>query len=96
MSPYIEATGGFARMNVRAVGFNATAEELLALGLTFTNRTSPVAGLGGGVAFHAGRLMLDAGYRYKKIFARDFVTTLLGGGDHLTSHQVMFGAGVRF
>jgi hypothetical protein len=37
--------------------------------------------------------MLDAGYRYKKIFARDFVTSLFGDGKDLTSHQVVFGAG---
>lgn len=94
--PYVEATGGFAHMSVRAVGFNATADELLALGVGVTSRTSPAAGLGAGVTFQSGRLMLDAGYRYKKIFARDFVTTLFGGGQDLTSHQVVFGAGVRF
>jgi opacity protein-like surface antigen len=94
--PYVEATGGFAHLSLRAVGFNATADDLLALGLGLTNSTSPVAGLGGGVAFTSGRLMLDAGYRYKKIFARDFVTTIFGSGQDLTSHQVVFGAGVRF
>jgi opacity protein-like surface antigen len=94
--PYVEATGGFAHLNVRAVGFNATVDDLLALDLGVTSRTSPAAGLGGGVTFQSGRLMLDAGYRYKKIFARDFVTTLLGGGQDLTSHQVVFGVGVRF
>jgi opacity protein-like surface antigen len=38
----------------------------------------------------------DVGYRYKKIFAQDFVASLLSGGQGLTSHQVVFGAGVRF
>jgi len=94
--PYVEATGGFAHLNVRAAGFNATVDDLLALGLDLTSRTSPAAGLGGGVTFQSGRLMLDAGYRYKKIFAHDFVTSLFGGGQDLTSHQVVFGAGVRF
>jgi hypothetical protein len=94
--PYVEATGGFAHLNVRAVGFDATVDDLLALGVNLTSRTSPTAGLGGGVMFQSGRLMLDAGYRYKKIFARDFVTSLFGGGQDLTSHQVVFGAGVRF
>jgi len=94
--PYVEATGGFAHLNVRAVGFNATVDDLLGLGVGLTSRTSPTAGLGGGVTFQSGRLMLDAGYRYKKIFARDFVTSLFGDGKDLTSHQVVFGAGVRF
>ena len=96
VNPYIEATGGWARENISLNGLGATANDLLALGLSFTNRTAPVAGLGGGVTFHTGRLVLDAGYRYKKIFDRNFVTTLIGGGQALTSHQVVFGAGVRF
>ena len=96
VNPYIEATGGLARLHVRVDGISATADDLLALGLGLTNRTSPVAGLGGGVTFHTGRLTIDTGYRYKKIFARDFVATLLSGGQALTSHEVVFGAGVRF
>jgi hypothetical protein len=96
VNPYVEATGGFARLNVKIAGLNATADDLLALGLGLTSRTSPTAGLGGGVMFHAGALTLDAGYRYKKIFGRNFLETLLGGGQELTSHQVAFGVGMRF
>jgi hypothetical protein len=96
VNPYVEATGGFARLNLKIGGISATADELLALGLGLTSRTSPTAGLGGGVMFHAGALTLDAGYRYKKIFARNFIETLLSGGQELTSHQVAFGVGVRF
>jgi hypothetical protein len=96
VSPYVEATGGFARLNLRVDGLSATVGDLLGLGLSVTNRTSPMAGLGGGVVFHAGRLMMDAGYRYKKIFNRSLVTGLLGAGESMTNHQVMFGAGVRF
>jgi hypothetical protein len=96
VNPYIEATGGFARENISLNGLGATAQDLLDLGLSLTNRTAPMAGLGGGVVFHTGRLTLDAGYRYKKIFDQNFLTTLLGGGQSLTSHQVVFGAGIRF
>jgi hypothetical protein len=96
VNPYVEATGGFARLNLRVAGISATADDLLALGLGLTARTSPMAGLGGGVMLHAGSLTLDAGYRYKKIFARDIVTTLLGGGQEITSHQLAVGLGVRF
>jgi hypothetical protein len=96
VNPYVEATGGMARLNVRISGFNATTDDLLALGLGLTSRTSPMAGLGGGVMFHAGALTLDAGYRYKKIFAKNFIENLLSGGQELTSHQVAFGVGVRF
>jgi hypothetical protein len=96
VNPYVEATGGFAHLNVRVGGISATAEDLFSLGLGLTNRSSPIAGIGGGVMLHSGRATFDVGYRYKKIFAHDFVATLLGGGQSLTSHQVVFGAGVRF
>jgi hypothetical protein len=96
VSPYVEATGGVAHLSVRVAGFGATADDLANLGLSFANSTSPVAGLGGGVMMHAGRVTFDAGYRYKKIFARNFADVLLGGGQALTSHQAVFGVGVRF
>ncbi len=95
VSPYVEATGGIARLSVRISGFSATTDDLLDLGLGFVNRTSPMAGLGGGVMWQAGPVTFDTGYRYKKIFANDFATLLTGGGQ-LTSHQVVFGAGFRF
>ena len=95
--PYVEATGGMAQLSLRVAGINATTDELIRLGLGFTSRTSPLAGLGAGVMFNAGAVTFDAGYRYKKIFTRDFVGTVLSGGDdQLTSHQVAFGVGIRF
>jgi hypothetical protein len=96
ISPYLEATGGIARVNLRVGGINATTNELLQLGLGFTSRTSPTAGLGAGVMWQAGRIAFDTGYRYKKIFSQSLVTRLLAGGQELTSHQVVFGVGVRF
>ena len=96
VSPYVEATGGIARVNFRVDGFSATTDDLLQLGLGFTNRTSPTAGLGAGVMWQAGRITFDTGYRYKKIFSPGIVDRLLGGGQQLTSHQVVFGVGVRF
>jgi len=96
INPYVEATGGFARLNVRISGAGATTQDLLALGLGATSRTSPVAGIGGGVMFHAGALTFDAGYRYKKIFSDNLIDELLSGGQDLTSQQVAFGVGIRF
>jgi hypothetical protein len=96
VSPYVEATGGIARVNFRVGGFSATTNDLLQLGLGFTNRTSPTAGLGAGVMWQAGRITFDTGYRYKKIFSPGIVDRLLAGGQQLTSHQVVFGVGVRF
>ena len=96
VNPYVEATGGISRLTVRIAGTNATASDLIQLGLGFVDRTSPLAGIGGGVIFHAGPLVVDAGYRYKKIFAGNFMSTLLTGGSELTSHQAVVGVGVRF
>src|SRR4051812_29438981 len=45
VSPYVEATGGIARVNLRVSGINSTADDLLRLGLGFTSTTSPMAGL---------------------------------------------------
>jgi hypothetical protein len=97
VNPYVEATGGMARLSLNVSGVNATTSDLLRLGLGLTRRTSPLAGLGGGVMFNTGRVTFDAGYRYKKIFSRDLAGALLSGGSGaLTSQQIAFGAGVRF
>jgi len=96
VSPYVEATGGIARVNLRVGGINATIDDLLQLGLGFTNSTSPTAGLGAGVMWQAGRVAFDTGYRYKKIFSQGLVDRLLTSGQQMTSHQVVFGVGVRF
>lgn len=96
VSPYVEATGGLARISLRATGISATTDDLLRLGLGFVNRTSPVAGLGAGVMFQAGRITFDTGYRYKKIFSQSLVDRLLTRGQELTSHQAVFGVGVKF
>jgi hypothetical protein len=96
VTPYVEASTGISRMNLRVAGVSNSADAVLGLGLGFIDRTSPEAGLGAGVLAQSGRLMFDAGYRYKKIFAKDLVSTLFSGGDSLTSHQIAFSAGVRF
>jgi opacity protein-like surface antigen len=96
VSPYVESTAGVARMNLRIGGISATDADLLNLGLGLVSRTSPLASVGGGVMVRSGRMTFDVGYRYKKIFARDLVTTLIGVGQSLNSQQVTFGVGYRF
>jgi hypothetical protein len=46
--------------------------------------------------WQAGRVAFDTGYRYKKIFSQGLVDRLLTSGQQMTSHQVVFGVGVRF
>jgi hypothetical protein len=96
VSPYVESTLGVARMNLRVGGISATETDLLNLGLGLVSRTSPLASVGGGVMLRSGRMTFDVGYRYKKIFARDLVTNLIGVGQSLNSQQVTFGVGFRF
>jgi opacity protein-like surface antigen len=96
ISPYVESTLGVARMNLRVGGISATETDLLNLGLGLVSRTSPLASVGGGIMMRSGRMTFDVGYRYKKIFAQDLVSTLIGAGQSLNSQQVAFGVGFRF
>ena len=50
----------------------------------------------GGVLMQAGPLQVDLGYRYKKIVANSVLSNVIGVGQDMQSHQVRFGAGVRF
>jgi hypothetical protein len=56
--------------------------------LGFLDRTEPIAGVGGGVIFRGGPVILNVGYRYTQIFANDLVGTVLGAGRGLRSNQV--------
>ena len=63
--------------------------------LTFFDRTDPLLGVGGGVIVQGGPLLLDLGYRYKKILASHSVQGVLTGGD-FSVNQVRIGFGLRF
>ena len=94
--PYVEATAGVARMNVGVSGLGDTADAIARAALGFVSRTDPVAGVGGGIVVQGGPMLVDLGYRYKQILADDWMTTVLGAGDRLKSHQVRVGIGIRF
>jgi opacity protein-like surface antigen len=96
VAPYVEATAGIARLDFGVSGFGAGTDAITRGALNLLDRTDPLAGVGGGVLFRHGPLLLDLGYRYKKIFADDLVGSLLSAGQGLESHQVRVGVGVRF
>lgn len=96
ISPYVEATAGVARLDVRVLGLGSTGTILARAALGFIPRTETVAGVGGGVRVQGGPLALDLGYRYKQILGNSVLTTVLGAGQDLHSHQVRVGVGVRF
>jgi opacity protein-like surface antigen len=93
--PYVEATGGFARLSIDLSGLDSTAGAITRAALKFLNRTKGMLGAGGGVIVQGGPLVLDVGYRYKKILAGDTIQGALTGGD-FSVNQVRAGVGVRF
>lgn len=93
--PYVETTAGFARLTTGFNGAGSTADAFVNTGLRFLGRTEPILGAGGGVVVQGGPLVLDFGYRYKKILAGDSLQGLLTGGD-ISVNQLRIGAGVRF
>ena len=93
--PYAETSAGFARTSVQLNGLGSTADLLTTFGLQFLNRTDPIASAGGGVTFESGPLIADVGYRYRRIFSSDWMSTL-ALGDTLHSNELRVGIGVRF
>ena len=96
ISPYVEATGGIARLSPHVSGFGSTPDTVLGVGLGFLRSTEPILGVGGGFMLRGGPVVADMGYRYKQVAGSDSLVSLLGAGQNLRAHQVRFGVGVRF
>jgi hypothetical protein len=95
-APYAAATAGFARLNFDSPylgGFGGIAADFA---LDYVDRTTPIASIGGGLIARSGPAVFDVGYRYKKLFADDTLQAVLGLGQTLHAHQLLFGVGVRF
>lgn len=96
VTPYVEATAGIARLDFNIGGLGGTTGAVTRAALNLLDRTEPIAGAGGGVMLRGGPVLVDLGYRYKQVFSKGLVGTLLTGGQDLRLHQVRFGLGVRF
>jgi len=96
VSPYVEGTAGVAHLRFSARGLGSTTDALIRAALNLVDTRDPMFGAGGGILMRAGPLQVDVGYRYKKIVANSALSSVLGLGQDLQSHQVRFGAGVRF
>jgi hypothetical protein len=96
VSPYVEGTAGVAHMRFGARGLGSTTDALIRAALNLVDTRDPIFGAGGGVLMRAGPLQVDLGYRYKRIAANSALSSILSIGQELQSHQVRFGAGVRF
>jgi opacity protein-like surface antigen len=94
--PYAEATAGYARLTAGVNGggtFGGIADAALA----FLGSTEPVLGVGAGVMLQGGPLLVDAGYRYKKIAAGNGLASALTlSGDAIDVNQFRVGVGIRF
>ena len=93
--PYAEATAGVARLSVNMDGLGR-ANPLVDAALGFFNRTEPLLGVGGGVMLQGGPVLVDLGYRYKRIVSGDSLQSLVNGGKDFDVSQVRVGVGVRF
>jgi opacity protein-like surface antigen len=94
VQPYVETLAGLSRLHAGVAGLGA-ADPYVNAALGFLTTTRPLASLGGGVVFQSGAVMLDAGYRFSRIFAANSVAGTLTGGD-IDGNQVRVGLGVRF
>ncbi|HJR60869.1 MAG TPA: hypothetical protein VJ813_15775 [Vicinamibacterales bacterium] len=94
--PYVEATAGVARLNP-TVGVDGWVGALTNTGLAFLSRTEPLVGAGGGVMLQGGPVVVDLGYRYKKILASNGLASAFSlGGNGFDVNQVRVGLGFRF
>ena len=95
VQPYVETTAGFARMRTGFAGVGNRADAVVNTALRFLDRTEPLLGAGAGVVVQGGPVVLDLGYRYKKILADNSVQQFLTGGD-VGVNQFRVGVGFRF
>jgi hypothetical protein len=96
VSPYVEGTAGVAHLRLGARGLGSTTDAIIRAALNLVDTRDPLFGVGGGLLMRAGPMNIDLGYRYKRIFANSALSSVLSIGQQMQSHQVRFGAGVRF
>jgi hypothetical protein len=95
LRPYAEATAGFARLNTRFTGAGAREDSFVNAGLKLLDRTEPLLGVGGGVMLQTGPVVVDLGYRYKKVLTDEMVVPLVSG-TNIGVNQFRVGVGVGF
>ena len=96
VSPYVEGTAGVAHLRFGATGLGSTTDAIVRAALNLVDTSDPLFGAGGGLLLRGGPLHIDLGYRYKRIVPNSMLGTVIGLGQELQTHQVRFGAGVRF
>jgi hypothetical protein len=93
--PYVEATAGMARLSTNIDGLGRT-DPIADAALRFFDSTEPLLGVGGGVMLQGGPVLVDLGYRFKKIMAGDSLQSLINGGRDFETSQLRVGFGISF
>lgn len=94
--PYAEATAGAARLVPRAGGAGSLT-GVANTAFAFLSTTEPLFGAGAGVILQGGPVIVDAGYRYKRIGSGNALASALSlGGGPIEVNQVRVGVGFRF
>jgi hypothetical protein len=94
--PYVEATAGMARLTAGIDGIGRY-EGIANAALGFAGSTEPMFGAGAGVMVQGGPLLVDAGYRYKRITGGNAIASALTlGGNAIEVNQFRVGLGIRF
>lgn len=96
LRPYAEATAGLARLSTNFDGLGGRTGAIVDAALGLMNRNEPLLGVGGGVMLQGGPVLVDLGYRYKKILAGGSPQALVNGAGDFEVSQVRVGFGVRF
>jgi hypothetical protein len=96
VTPYVEGTAGVARVSLHVDRLGTVGNTVASMALGLMDRTTPTVGAGGGILVRGGPLQFDVGYRYKQLFADDWMQIALGFGQPLRAHQIRAGVGLRF
>ena len=93
--PYAEATAGIARLHASLSGIGDRFDPFVNAALNFVESNEPLLGGGVGILLERGALSVDVGYRYKKITAGGFASTINSGNPYQIN-EARLGIGVRF
>lgn len=94
--PYGEVTAGMARLSP-SIDVGGRFGPLAEAGLSLLSETEPLVGAGAGVLVQGGPVVLDLGYRYKKILTGSGLASAFTlGRDSLDVSHVRVGIGIRF
>jgi hypothetical protein len=95
--PYVEATAGAARLTPALHGVGDWGPLANTALLFLATSTEPMVGAGAGVMLQSGPLVVDAGYRYKRVLSTNGLASAFTlGSDAIEVNQFRVGIGIGF